>query len=224
MNIFYEQKYLKNASTKFVSSYQSDGKNCLILEDNLFYPHGGGQKGDKGSVVINGNTHNVINTVKSKNPDDGEVIIITDSLVTETTSKGEEAICQLDWEFRYKQMKLHTCVHLHHCMIESAAGKKVHNPDVSTIEDGFALNRYVTGSIDDSFLDEANFKFLEVIKTHTQVITYPDKEKQGLRWWECLGYKIPCGGIHVDYLDEIAQVSISVNNKKGYHTVKISLQ
>jgi alanyl-tRNA synthetase/misacylated tRNA(Ala) deacylase len=223
MNVFYDQKYLKDVNTKFVSSFQKDGHNCLTLEDNLFYPQGGGQKGDKGRLIINGNPYTLVNTIKSQAPDLGDAILITDALVPESTGKGESVECHLDWDFRYKQMKLHTCVHLHHCMIESAAGKKVHNPDVSTIEDGFALNRYVTGSIDISLLDEANNKFLEALKTHTQVVTYPDPEKQGFRWWECLGYKIPCGGIHVDYLDEITQVSVSINNKKGYHTIKITL-
>ena len=144
-------------------------------------------------------------------------------MVPESIAEGEPAKCVLDWEFRYMQMKLNTCLHLHHCMIEQVAGKKVHNPDVSTIEDGFALNRYVIASIDTGILDESNNRFLDVIKSHTPVLTYPDKEKQGFRWWDCLGYKIPCGGIHVDYLDEIKISSISTNSKKGYNTIKIVL-
>jgi alanyl-tRNA synthetase/misacylated tRNA(Ala) deacylase len=222
-NLFYDQKYLKEFKTKYVSSFQKDGHNCIVLDESIFYPQGGGQKGDRGRLVIDGTSYNVANTIKNQNSEPGEILLLTDELVPEAPKNGGNVDCFLDWDFRYKQMKLHTCVHLHHCMIESIAGKKVHNPDVSTIEDGFALNRYVIGSIDVSILDEANNKFLEMIKTHAQVITYPDKEKNGFRWWECLEFKIPCGGIHIDYLDEIKSATINVNSKKGYNTIKIAL-
>jgi alanyl-tRNA synthetase/misacylated tRNA(Ala) deacylase len=218
--LYYEDKNLKEVESDIDSYYQEDGRYCIQLSDNIFYPQGGGQKGDRGTLTIDGNEFQVVNTLKDKYGD-GAVLIIEPDIPEELQDSKVKAV--LDWDFRYKQMRLHTCVHLHHCMLEEVTKKPINHPETSVIEDGFAFNRYSGGDFDVTIIDEANAKFLETLKTGAPVTTYPDTEKKGFRWWECLGHKIPCGGIHVSQLGEIGDVRISTSTKKGKITIKFTL-
>ena len=220
-NKFNEDSYLKEVSTKIKSIFSEDEKNCVQLEDNIFYPQGGGQKGDSGMLIIAGKNLKVVNTVKDKYSDEGILLITEEKLPDDTV--GSEILCKLDWDFRYKQMKLHTAVHLHHCIIEKVAGKKVQYPQTSDIQDGFAFNRYEKDVISQDLVELANNEFRKVISEGAEVKTYTDAEKEGFRWWECLGFKIPCGGTHVANISEIGEVGVTYSQKKGKSTVNISL-
>ncbi|PIP75241.1 hypothetical protein COW86_04870, partial [Candidatus Kuenenbacteria bacterium CG22_combo_CG10-13_8_21_14_all_39_9] len=133
-------------------------------------------------------------------------------------------LCKLSWEFRNKQMKLHTAAHLHHCLLEKTAGKYLPFPKVSDIQDGFVFNRYESDEITPELVEKTNEVFREAISSGADVKTYPDTEKKGYRWWECLGYKIPCGGTHVKNISEIGTVEIEYNKKKGMSTINIKLK
>ncbi|MCL2164963.1 MAG: alanyl-tRNA editing protein [Oscillospiraceae bacterium] len=218
--LYHKDQYLREAEAIIISLYDEDGQCCIELDDDLFYPQGGGQKGDRGVLIIDGNEFRVTNTVKGKYGV-GSLLLVEPEVPFELQDKKVK--CILDWNFRFKQMRLHTCVHFHHCMLETVAGKPIPHPSTSSIEDGFAFNRYEGHTFDLAILDEANAKFQEVLQTNTPVITYPDKDKEGFRWWECAGFKIPCGGLHVRQLDEIGEVKISSSTKKGKITIKFTL-
>jgi len=219
--LYHIDGYQKEIESKILSLFQHEGRDCVQLEDDIFYPQGGGQKGDRGVLIIEGREFTVINTIKDPYGSGDSVMIIDTEIPSEMSDSTAKAI--LDWEFRYAQMKLHTCVHLHHCILEEVLGTSIPHPKTSSIEDGFAFNKYDTGTFDIAILDKASVKFLEVIGKDTPVTTYPDTEKEGFRWWECLGHKIPCGGVHVKQLNEIGNVLISSSSKKGNITVKFTL-
>lgn len=222
MNKFYEDQYLNEVDTTIVSSFSEDNKNCVQVAENVFYPHGGGQKGDKGLLSIKDKTYNVIDAEKDPYNDEG-VLLITDTEIPEEL-KGAPVHCLLDWDFRYRQMRLHTAVHFHHCMLEKVAGKTLPHPRISDIQDGFAYNRYETEEITSEMVENANKTFREAIASGAEVKTYPDSEKKGFRWWECLGYKIPCGGTHIKNISEIGDVEIDFSKKKGKATINIKLK
>jgi Ser-tRNA(Ala) deacylase AlaX len=222
MNTFYDDFYRKEIDTIIKSSFEEDGRHCLQIQQNIFYPHGGGQKGDKGKVTIDDKEFHVLDTMKDQYSDDG-VLLIIDDLPAEDL-KEKTVKCQLDWEFRYKQMRLHTAVHFHHCMLEKVNQNKVPHPKVSDIQDGFAFNRYDNKGITEEMVNAANKEFLDAIKKGATVTTYADPDKKGFRWWECLGFKIPCGGTHVSNLSEIGDVDIEYSKKKGQPTINIKLK
>ena len=43
-NIFYKDFYRKDIETKIASVFKEDDNNFVSVEDNIFHPHGGGQK------------------------------------------------------------------------------------------------------------------------------------------------------------------------------------
>lgn len=221
MQKFYENPYLTEINTVVIGVFIENDQNCIQVADNIFYPRGGGQKGDKGILTVNDINYNVVDTIKDPYNEEG-IIMITDKEVPEDI-KGQAIFCKLDWEFRNKQMKLHTSAHLHHCLLEKTAGKSLPFPKVSDIQDGFAFNRYESDEITPELVEKTNEAFLNTIVLGEEVKTYPDTIKKGFRWWECFGYKIPCGGTHIKNISEIGKVEIKYNKKKGMSTVNIKL-
>ena len=194
-------------------AFVENGQNCIQVADNIFYPRGGGQKGDRGILSINNVNYNIIDTIKDPYNEDG-IVLIADTEIPKD-AKGQSVNCKLNWEFRHKQMRLHSAVHLHHCLLEKTAGKSLPFPKVSDIQDGFAFNRYESGAINEELVKEINKVFREAIASGAEVKAYPDAEKEGFRWWECLSYKIPCGGTHIKNISEIGEVEITYNERQA---------
>ena len=77
-----------------------DGKYGVVLDRTAFFPEGGGQAADKGTI------HGIpVVDVQRK----GTVVIHV--LETELPV-GEEVSCELDWELRYSRMQGHTGEHI----------------------------------------------------------------------------------------------------------------
>ena len=224
MNKYHNEPYLKEVKTKISGAFEEEGISSIQLEENIFHPHGGGQKGDRGIVIMDGRELQVCDTQKDKYSDSGGVLLVLKEPLTGAEQlAGKEVVCKLDWEFRYRQMRLHSAAHLHHCMMEKEHGSSIPHPKTSDIQDGFAFNRYAEAIITPQLVEAANAEFRKAVEIGAPVIRYPDPEKVGFWWWECLGYKIPCGGTHVADLREIGSLDISFSTKKGNATINIKI-
>lgn len=97
--LYYDSPYESRFQAKLLSSEERNGKWHLELDRTLFYPEGGGQPADKGS--LNGVPVRDVQKIDSK------IIHITDSIPQGETISGE-----LDWNKRYYYMVQHTSQHL----------------------------------------------------------------------------------------------------------------
>jgi misacylated tRNA(Ala) deacylase len=81
-----------------------DGRE-LILDRTAFYPGGGGQPADKGSIGIGPVRANVVDARR----EGGNVVHVLDTAIPDTVCdlKGT-----LDWERRYAHMRYHTALHV----------------------------------------------------------------------------------------------------------------
>lgn len=226
VNYYHENPYQREVETKVKGAFEEEeGVTCIQVYDNIFYPHGGGQKGDKGILLFEDGTKiHIIDTIKDEYS--SGVLLITDQTMSSDHVKEKPLKCILNWEFRYKQMRLHSAVHFHHCMLEKALGKQVSHPATSDINDGYAYNKYNKNKdISSDLIDKANQLFISHIKDGAEVKSYPDEKKEeGFRWWDALGYKIPCGGTHIANLKEIGDIDITVSSKKGKSTISMALK
>lgn len=103
--LFGEDAYLKEAPAKIIAL---SGENGVILDRSIYYPTGGGQPGDTGSIVVNGDTFSVEETVKGEN---GNIILLlADGL--SLLNIGDSVTQFLNWDMRYAHMKVHTALHL----------------------------------------------------------------------------------------------------------------
>ena len=68
--LFGENAYLKEAPAEIIGFSEENG---IILDRSIFYPTGGGQPGDTGAIVFNGERFSVEETVKGEN---GNIILL----------------------------------------------------------------------------------------------------------------------------------------------------
>ena len=99
--IFLNDSYVK----EFQASIQLVEDDKVITTDSCFYAQSGGQPGDKGSLEINGEKFNVINTLKHEKG-------IAHVLDQPCSASAGEVVGIIDWDHRYRLMRMHTSMHL----------------------------------------------------------------------------------------------------------------
>jgi misacylated tRNA(Ala) deacylase len=81
--------------------------NALILDQTAFYPGGGGQPADSGTIKIN----DLLLPVKKARKSGTDVLHVIDGTI-DAQLMGEQVLGQLDWEKRYQLMRTHTAMHI----------------------------------------------------------------------------------------------------------------
>jgi Predicted metal-dependent hydrolases related to alanyl-tRNA synthetase HxxxH domain len=100
--IYYQDSYKTKLNCKVISVTPSGNFLNVILDQTIFYPEGGGQPSDRGKL---GETR--VEYVR----------IINDEIIHQIKGNVEEGVtveASLDWDWRYKYMKIHSAGHLLH--------------------------------------------------------------------------------------------------------------
>ena len=108
--LFEKDAYCRNFDATVVSCEEKDGFFFVVLDKTAFFPEGGGQAPDKGTI----NGINVLD-VQEK---DGIVYHKT----AEYFEKGEKVNCELDWELRFERMQSHAGEHIVSGVVHSLFG------------------------------------------------------------------------------------------------------
>ena len=188
MWMYYQNPYLQKLGT---AVNEVDDTN-VMLEDTIFYPTGGGQPHDRGSI----SGHTVTDVF-------GEGTI-THVLESAPFSPGDNVTCVLDWDYRHRVMRMHSALHLLYDVagelfgISASAGSAV-GAEKSRLD-------LVYGDVMDQEKRETLTKrFAEIV----------DEDRPINTWWE--GSKrlvqiegleaMPCGGLHTKTTKEIGYLS-----------------
>ena len=81
--------------------------NAIILDRTAFYPGGGGQPADSGTIKVN----DVLMKVKRARKAGPDILHIINGDF-DAPEVGQEVVAQLDWEHRYQLMRTHTAMHI----------------------------------------------------------------------------------------------------------------
>ncbi len=81
----------------------------IVLDRSIFYPTGGGQPGDRGVLRHAGGETRIATTVKGETPDEIVHVPDQDQALPEV---GATVTAEIDWDFRHRLMRMHTCMHL----------------------------------------------------------------------------------------------------------------
>ena len=85
-------------------------KGGIVLDQTVFYPTGGGQPGESGVLITgDGAEIAIITTVKG---DDVENVVHVPAEGSVLPTPGDTVIARIDWDRRYKHMRMHTGLHL----------------------------------------------------------------------------------------------------------------
>lgn len=112
--LFLEDAYLKDFEARVTGLAGRE----VVLDRTAFYPGGGGQPADKGSLGIGPVRANVVDVRRER----ASIVHVLDNAIPQTvrTLRGE-----LDWRRRYAHMRYHTALHVLSAVIFDAFGAKV---------------------------------------------------------------------------------------------------
>jgi misacylated tRNA(Ala) deacylase len=208
--------------------------NGLVTDATVFYPLGGGQPGDSGSAVLaDGRRLRVVDTRRDKETREIVHLVEADG---EFLAPGTELSLELDWERRYRHMRMHTCLHLLSAVIK--AGVTGGNLNDQTGRLDFDLETAdLRGSEIESMLAALVADDRAVRVSHisgpdlsarpelirTMAVT-PPLHLPDIRLVEIEGADLqPCGGTHLLRSGEIGAVRVAKIENKGRNNKRVVL-
>ncbi|MBW4684057.1 MAG: hypothetical protein KME40_02935 [Komarekiella atlantica HA4396-MV6] len=227
-------KFTDKARVEYIANDER-GYYC-VLDSTVFYPQGGGQPSDVGTIEVKG----VQLTIIFVSFVDGDVRHYGD-FSSVSLEKGEEVTLYVDEARRMQNAKAHTAGHLMYTIVESLdkniiAVKGYHFPDGSYVEFQGSPSFENT----ETFIAEVNTKISEALNEASSVeasLIMP--EELAVRWSNIPSnlpsgkplrvvtidnlHPTPCGGTHLKSLNELKSVVVTkAKRQKG--KLKISYQ
>jgi misacylated tRNA(Ala) deacylase len=228
--LFRDDAYAKTATARVVAVTERG----IELDRTIFYPQGGGQVGDTGVLLR----------------ESGEQVLIGDTRKAETIDSvlhiplagmsrpevGETLTLEIDWERRYKLMRLHTALHVMSCVVVAPVTGGNIAPDKGRLD----------FDIDMSLLDaekiacETNLLIGRGVETETVWITdeeldarpelvktmsvQPPRGAGRVRLLKIPGIDLqPCGGTHVKNIAEIGAIRVLKIRSEGRRNRRVEI-
>jgi len=231
--LFREDAYLREAEGRVLAHTAEGG---IILDQTVFYATGGGQPGDSGTLIWDGGRIVIATTVKAKG---GETALVPAEPVA-MPPVGAMVRQVLDWDRRYRHMRVHTALHLLSVVIpmpvtggQIGAEKGRLDFDMpDPPEPAASLDRALNSLIDrdlpvrDEWISDAELlanpglvKTLSVMPPIGLGRVRLIRIGQGAAQIDLQ----PCGGTHVARTGEIGRVEIGKIEKKGRQNRRVSL-
>jgi misacylated tRNA(Ala) deacylase len=228
--LFRDDGYLRSCVARVIAA---DGRG-IRLDCTVFYPKGGGQPGDTGVLRLSsGQKIAIADTVKGGSPD--EVIHIPAAGST-LPDPDTELVAEIDWERRYRLMRMHTCLHLLCSIVPGAVtGGQVSDGRGRLDFDvpGSSLDKEMLAGRLNALIAEAHavgprwITDAELAEQPELVRTMSVKPPSGMgqvRLIEISGIDLqPCGGTHIRNTSEIGPVAVTKIENKGKQNRRVML-
>ena len=228
--IFRDDAYQKSCEATVTAV---DGAG-IRLDRTVFYPTGGGQPGDIGTLRLeDGGTLRIVEARKGADHED-VVHVAEDGAALPAT--GAKVTAEIDWERRHRMMRIHSCMHVLCSIVEGdVTGGQVGDgkgrldfnlPDTRLDKEAItaALNRIVA---EDHPLTSRWITEDELSQNPELVRTMSVKPPSGagrVRLMEIAGVDLqPCGGTHVRRTGEIGPVKVTKIENKGRQNRRINI-
>ncbi len=225
--LYLEDMSLLEASAIVEDVLEEDGKTVVILDQTIFYPQGGGQPYDKGTIKNESATFQV-DEVRWI---DGIVRHIG-SFQSGSFKKGDEVNCVVEKERRELHMRIHSAGHVADMAINALGhkwipGKGFHYPEGPYIEYAGTVDESKKEEIKKAIEDKCNeiikqgaettLRFMEKSKMHEVCQFVPDYLPEGkpMRVVMYGDFGVPCGGTHVANLSDIKSMTIRKIKQRG---------
>ena len=227
--LFRKATYSKTADAK-VFRIVDEG---VILDRTIFYPEGGGQPGDIGSIRLEDGLDLVVtNTVKTPNG----ILHIVNAKKSEMVT-GQSVTMNIDWERRLRHMKMHTALHLLCSQVEGAVtGGAIgaqksrldfnipgERPEKEELEE--KMNNLIAGDhkISISWISDEELKANpDLVRTMSVRPPMGTGSIRMIRIGDNIDFQ-PCGGTHVKSTLEIGSIKIGKIENKGRQNRRINI-
>ena len=224
--IFRDDPYKNECEAKILDF----GDNWIILDQTVFYAEGGGQLGDTGLIKAGQQEIQIENTIK-----ENDLIkhIFNSKFDFEI---GDNVTCIIDWDRRYKLMKMHTALHLLCSLVNAKVtggsvgdgkGRLDFNldfkPNKEELKDN--LNDLIQGNHDItiSWISAQELdKNPNLVKTMSVLPPRTNGSIRMVRIGDNIDYQ-PCGGTHVKNTSEIGLIEINKVENKGKLNKRVAI-
>jgi misacylated tRNA(Ala) deacylase len=225
--LFREDSYLQECDATVVAA----AEGALILDRTVFYPLGGGQPGDTGTLSF---AAAFVAIVDTRYGEDGSIRHIL-AEGAEMPAVGDSVRISLDWERRYRHMRMHTAMHLLGSVLHygvtggniSAEKSRLDFDMEETVNKeavAAALRELVAAdhAVSCRWISEAELDAQpELVRTMS---VQPPRGKGSIRLLEIDSVDLqPCGGTHLHSTAEVGAVRIGKVEKKGKRNRRVNI-
>jgi misacylated tRNA(Ala) deacylase len=198
----------------------------IALDRTVFYAQGGGQSGDRGSLLLDDGT--VIPIVSTIYDTDRATILHVPAEGAALPHPGARVIARIDWELRYKRMRAHTALHLLSVVapypvtggsVGDAEGRLDFDSGEAVLDKADIESRLNALIARDAVVSQSWIADAELEANPSLIKTMSVKPPMGtgrVRLIAIEGLDLqPCGGTHVARTGEIGPASVTGIEKKG---------
>ena len=228
--IFRDDAYAKVATTRVVAVHERG----IELARTIFYPQGGGQVGDTGVLLReSGERIFIADTRKGDAIDSVLHVPVADMPRPEV---GEMLTLEIDWDRRYKLMRLHTALHVMSCVVVAPVTGGNIAPDKGRLD--FDIDMSLLDA--DKIERETNLLIARGVETETVWITddeldarpelvktmsvQPPRGAGRVRLLKIPGIDLqPCGGTHVKNIAEIGGIRVIKIRSEGRRNRRVEI-
>jgi len=229
--LFREDAYLEECEAKVVGVNDKGG---ILLDRSVFYPTGGGQPGDIGMLYLtDGGAIRIATTVKGDGEENVVHVPVEGQLVPPI---GARVTASIDWERRYRHMRMHTGLHLLCALVpHGVTGGRI-GEDKSSLDFDIGeaaldkdaltegLNRLVGEDypVQERWISDAELDAQpDLVRTMS---VQPPRGSGRVRLLEIPSVDLqPCGGTHVARTGEIGALQVTKIENKGKRNRRVNI-
>ena len=228
--LFRGDAYSKVATSRVVAIHERG----IELDRTIFYPQGGGQVGDTG-VLLRENGERVV-IADTRKGDGIDAVLHVPVTAMPQPEVGETLTLEIDWERRYKLMRLHTALHVMSCVVVAPVTGGNIAPDKGRLD--FDIDMSLLDA--DKIERETNLLIARGVETETVWITdeeldarpelvktmsvQPPRGAGRVRLLKIPGIDLqPCGGTHVKNIAEIGGIRVIKIRSEGRRNRRVEI-
>ena len=227
-NIFEKNAYTKEIETR-IKEINEENKT-IELEDTIFYGKSGGQPGDEGEIIADDQKIEVNDTIKT----DGSIKNILENI--NGLSKNQKIIAKVNWDKRYKYMRMHSALHLMCASIPlGVTGGQIgyeksrldfNDPDKEIKKE--ELQEKINALMEEDHKITYEYIDSKILESQPELVrtmsVKPPKIDGKLRFVKIGNVDFqPCGGTHVRSTKEIGKITIGKIENKGRMNRRVNI-
>jgi Ser-tRNA(Ala) deacylase AlaX len=225
--LFLKDSYLKSCDAEVTTVTGAE----IMLDRTVFYPQGGGQQCDLGKIIRGAEEFNV---VLVKNSENG----VLHTLDRQGLNVGDKVRCEINWDRRYKFMRMHTSAHIIAAVLFKENGALITGNQLGETDSRMDFS---VENFDRVLLKSVEDKANEIVqKNYSISVSFEDREKalerkELFRLKDVLPKDIPIfrilsignfdiqadGGTHVKSTIEVGKIIIFDMKNKGAENRRI---
>jgi misacylated tRNA(Ala) deacylase len=228
--LFRDDAYLRTATARVTAA----GEAGIELDRTIFYPLGGGQPGDTGTLTrAFGERIAIVDTRKGEGVDQ---VLHVPAPGAPWPDVGETLDLAIDWDRRYALMRLHTALHVMSCVVVAPVTGGNMTPEKARLDFDIDMSLLDAGRI----TRETNALIARGVATETVWITdaeldarpelvktmsvAPPRGAGRVRLLRIPGIDLqPCGGTHVANIAEIGGIRVLKIRSEGRRNRRVEI-